>query len=527
MCVLRTIPIEEDAVERFIARHADKIMGVLNGFDRLVFRGTLRSIAFVAGLLGFMRRRRVLLKEFGAWAEGLTERVADASLRAARALDRPVIYLPSGRTDKDAVARKIAREDGITQGLVAVLTCVEPCQSFEIYRNAEEKRLQLVARKRKCKFLYHYAIDPTVGWMNARIQTWFPFSVQICLNGREWLARDMDRVGLPYHREDNCFPWIRNLAQAQTLMNQQLKTRWSRWLDTILRRLNPDHAKLFPESQLEYYWSVYQSEWASDIVFRDQTALAEIYPRLTRHAISAFSSADVMRFLGGKVSGHFKGQIVSDFKDRPEGVRIKHFVGNNSVKAYDKPCILRIETTIHDAAGIKVFRPKEGDGRGKRAWRSLRKGTADLYRRTQVSQASNERYAEALAAADTTAPIGRLVEGLDRPVRFKGRYVRGLRAWSTEDLRLFRAVNRGEFKITGFRNRDLQPHLFDRTGTPGQERRRQSAKVSRLLRLLRAHKIIRKIPRTKRYKLTHHGQTILTALLAVHEVSLAQLNKVA
>lgn len=527
MRLLKPIPLQEDAVSRFIARYADKVIGVLSGFDRLVFRGTLRSIAFVAGMLGFMRRRRVLLKEFGTWAEGLTERVEEASLRAARAFDRPILYLRSSRTDKDATAREIARRDGITQGLVAVLTCVEPCQSFEIHRNADEKRLELVARERKCKFIYHYAIDPVVGWMNARIQTWLPFSVQICINGREWLARDMDRIGLKYRREDNCFPWIQDVAKAQKLMDEQLRTRWPQWLNSIVRRLNPDQGTLFPESHLDYYWSAYQSEWASDIMFKDSQSLAEIYPPLVRYGITAFSSGDVMRFLGRKAHGSFQGEIISDFKARAEGVRIKHSVGKNSVKAYDKPCILRIETTIHDAAGIKVFRPKEGDGRGKRFWQPMRKGIADLHRRAQVSHASNERYAHALAAADTTTSMGALVAQLDQPQRRKGQTFRGLRAWSSEDLRLFRAVNRGEFKVNGFRNRDLQVYLFDQPTDDPQERRRRGARVTRLIRLLRAHHIARKLSKSNRYKLTDQGQAILTAILGLQDVSLAKLNRVA
>jgi hypothetical protein len=119
--------------------------------------------------------------------------------------------------------------------------------------------------------------------------------------------------------------------------------------------------------------------------------------------IGSFSSPDVMRFLGGKVHGHFKGEIVSDFKNRPEGIRIKHRVGRNSVKLCDKlGSILRAETTIYDADGIKVFRPKEGEPNGKPAWRPMRRGIADLHRRAEVSRASNQRYLDALAATDTS-----------------------------------------------------------------------------------------------------------------------------
>src|SRR5437868_3247392 len=119
-------------MQQFIAKHQDQIAGVLSGFDRLVLRGTLRSIAYGQGM-----------------------------------------------------------------------------------------------------FQYHYSVHPVFGFLNARIQTWFPFSIQICLNGREWLAHQMDAVGLDYLRDDNCFPWIEDWPTAQQLMDQQLKVEWPTLLDDI------------------------------------------------------------------------------------------------------------------------------------------------------------------------------------------------------------------------------------------------------------------------------------------------------
>ena len=109
-------------------------------------------------------------------------------------------------------------------------------------------------------------------------------------------------------------------------------------------------------------------------MFKSPSALAEIYPALVQHGMSTFSSGDVMRFLGRKVHNSFQGEIVSDFKDRPEGVRIKHRAGKNSVKLYDKQGnVLRAETTINDPQDFKVFRPKEGEPDGPSEWRPLRR----------------------------------------------------------------------------------------------------------------------------------------------------------
>jgi len=90
----------------------------------------------------------------------------------------------SADESKEDLAHSIARRDGINSGLVCVVTAVEPCWSYALFRDRDGQRLRLVPRMRKCLFIYHYRIHPVFGFLNARIQTWFPFQIQICLNGR-------------------------------------------------------------------------------------------------------------------------------------------------------------------------------------------------------------------------------------------------------------------------------------------------------------------------------------------------------
>lgn len=518
-------------MERFVHRYADRITGVLSGFDRLVFRGTLRQLVYGDGLKAFLWHRQVLLKEFGDFALALTDRLKTAVRGAAEALGRPVKHLLSPRTRKEDVARAIAERDGITEGLIAVLTAVEPCQSWEIYRNRETRRLEPRPARRKCLFLYQYWQHPRFGLCYARIQTWLPFHLQVGLNGRTWLAGQLDRAGIAYERRENCFPWVADVPAAQRLLDRQLTTAWPRALSWFARRANPLHRAFFGALPipLDYYWTTRQSEWATDVMFRDAPALAEIYPALVRHGIATFGSADVMRFLGHKVHGAFRGEIVSDFKDRPEGVRIRHAASGNAVKAYDKQGrILRVETTVNDPTRWKVWRPAQGQPDGPKAWRPMRRGVADLHRRAEVSQAANERYLDALASVDTATPLGTLTRDVCQATTWHGGRVRGLRPFVEEDRRLFQAVSRGEYALTGFRNGDLQAHLFDGPApTDARDRRRRSARVTRQLRMLRAHGLIKKLGRSRRYSVTPKGRDLMAAFLACHDVTLAQLNHAA
>ena len=524
-------------MHQFIAKHQDQITGTLSGFDRLVFRGTLRSIAHAEGMRGYLWANQVLLKDFGAHVEQVSRRLKEASLAEAEATGRPVKYLASSQLSKEEMARSIAAQEGIRDGLVCVLSCVEPCWSFEIHRNRQSKKLELEPRYRKCLFLYHYWMHPVFGFMNARIQTWFPFPVQICLNGREWLARQMEAAGLEYVRQDNCFPWIADWAKAQRLMDRQLKAHWPKLLDGIARQLNPVHGEIFRKHPVCYYWSTYQSEWAIDIVFREAAELRRLYPRLVHHGLTTFSSPDVMRFLGkrtplsGAVPKRFSGEVVSDLKHRQEGVRIKHSVNGNSLKLYDKAftvvgSVLRAEATVHNADDFRVYRPKEGDPEGELAWRQMRRGIADLHRRAEVSRKAAERYLDAFASVEEDTTLEELIQRLGQPRQWRGRRVRALRPLA-DDRTLLEAVSRGEFALHGFRNRDLRGIFFPRAAKTPDEVRHRSGWVSRKLRLLRAHGLITKLPGTHRYQLTATGRRTITAILTALRSTVRQLTPMA
>jgi hypothetical protein len=508
-------------------------MGALSGFDRLVFRGTLRRLAHRGGMMSYLWSAKVLLKDFREHVLDMSGRVKAASEALAEKTGRPLVYLPSSATDKEAAAREIARRDGVGAGLVCIFSAVEPCSSYEIVRNRKDKRLDLEPAWRKCLHLYHYQLHPQLGFMHARIQTWFPFSIQICLNGREWLARAMDEAELGYVRRENCFTWLEDACATQRLMDRQLQAAWPELLSGIARSLNPGHDAMFSASPMDYYWSTHQSEWATDILFRDAASLERLYPRLVRHGLESFLSPDVMRFLGrkvpasGKPHGRLEADVVSDMKTRPEGVRIKHRLGSNSIKMYDKQAsVLRVETTINDAAGFKVFRKPEGQPAAEPSWRVLRRGIADLHRRAQLSQAANDRYFEALACVDDTTALGELASRICRPV-LRPRRARALNPLSPDDARLLEAVGRGELTIGGLRNRDLRRCLFHDEGAPHEERRRRAAAVTRKLALLRAHRLVRKVPRTHRYLVTREGRTVLTALAAARNASTASLTRLA
>jgi hypothetical protein len=279
-------------LHKFIARYRSLVTGVLSGFDRLVFRGSLLPPVRDGGMFFFLERAGIRLLDFKSFVLGTSERVKAAAFAEASRLGRPVRYLESSATDKEQLARQLLAEQPVERGLICVLTAVEPCMSFEYHRspNRDERGLRL--RPRKCLHLYKYFLHPQFGFMSARLQTWFPFQVQICLNGREWLARQLRRRSRSdFKRADNCFTWLGNPEFAQRLMDEQLTTDWPQALDAIARAVNPLHETIFKSSPMQYYWSAYQTEWATDIMFKNPRTLAELYPPLVRHAMEHFKSS--------------------------------------------------------------------------------------------------------------------------------------------------------------------------------------------------------------------------------------------
>ena len=517
-------------MQTFLARHGSEIKGALSGFDRLRFRGTIRWLASRDGLGAYLGTMKIRLKDFREWSMARTEQINAATERLAERAGRPIVYLPSSRERKETRALQIAQADGVAEGLIAVLKCVEPCHTFAVGPNATTKWIELRAAERKCSHLYFYQLHPEWGLMHLRLQTWVPFTIHVCLNGRDWLARQLTRARIGFDQRDNCFVDVDDVAAAQRLLLQQLRKNWPALLEGLVRRLHPAHRTLFGAHPLAYYWSAEETEWATDLLFRSPESLARIDPSLLRHAITTFGSRDVLRFLGQlpRVDRRTRREIVSSTLTRPEGTRVKHASNRNSIKMYDKQqSVLRVETTINDPRDLKAYRPKEGDPGGPKSWQRMRKGVADLHRRAHLSQKSNERYLAALAATETTEPLHTLVQPLCQPTEFQGRRVRALQPFSATDQPLLAAVLRGEFAFHGFRNRDLRTLLFGTSDVPADDAKRQAAKITRLIRLLRGHSLIRKLPTTHRYLLTKSGRQTLTALQIAQQASSQKLSQLA
>jgi hypothetical protein len=205
---------------KLVELYGDKVLGAIKGLDRVRFRGTLRWLANADGLRSFLSRYGVLLKNFKGWAMEKTAHVREGCAQQAEALGIPTLYLRSSAVDKDGEARRIAQERGVADGPICQFSVVETCMAPLVGGNRATKELELHYRPRKCVFVYHYFDDPQVGLGHVRLQTWIPFGVTICLNGRHWLEKQLRAAKLNYVKDGNCFPWLEDAAAGQRLMDE-------------------------------------------------------------------------------------------------------------------------------------------------------------------------------------------------------------------------------------------------------------------------------------------------------------------
>ena len=540
--MMKTTPTQWLGVpDDFVSKFGALCKGALCGWDRLRLRGTLRALCYPKGMRAYLSNLGVHLKDFQAFAQKLTEQVRTRAIADAKAAGRPYRFLPSSAIDKLTLARQIARQDNLTEGLVAVFAAVEPCTATTIRFDRENGLLTPAREYRKCLHLYHYLLHPIFGLCHVRLQTWFPFEVEVWINGREWLARQLDQAGLAYVRRGNCFTQIDNLPAAQKLFDRQSYCDWQKRMRVLLDQTHPLHRQITrPMPDPHYYWTVKESEYATDVMFNEADSLEALYPSWVHHGLRSFSSPDIMRYLGhvvpatsGRVNGHFKDELISSYQHRREGVRLKHSVGTNSIKMYDKAGnILRVENTVNRPQAFKILRPKVGrsqkrPGRPALAWQQMRGAVADLPARAKLGRAANARYLGALASTEGTTAFGPAVQDLCRPLTLRGRRYRALNPFAPSDATVLEFISRGEYTVQGFRNRDLQAILYRGRPTTDKERRRRTGAVSRKLRLLRAHGLIRKVQGRHCYIVTEDGRKKLTALLAARQADVAQLTKLA
>lgn len=321
---------------------------------------------------------------------------------------------------------------------------------------------------------------------------------------------------LPYLKIDNAFIRIAQPAKAQRLAQKFGHLNWPAVMGKLARYVNPLFRSLLKE--YHYYWTVDQAEFATDILFQSREALSPLYRELIKHALLCFSAQDVLGFLGKKLTGNFKADVLKDFKTRVEGMRIKHRVGRNWIKMYDKfGILLRIETVINHPYGFLIRR--YGTRKGKRliGWFPMTKSVTGLQRFAKVARSANHHYLSALSVATDPAPAQKLLRLCTRRLQHNQRSYRGFNPAAEQDICLFKALLQGQHHLHGVRNATLRAALYPSASSDTQTQRRLAARVHRLLKRLHVRGLVARIPRSRRWRVSLNGHAFMAMAIKHHD----------
>ena len=507
------------AVCDFFVRFASLIVWKLSCFDRVIFRGHLsisRVSRFEAWGDGVLKIKRMdyqpldgkrLSKRLAGWAKKMCEREG-----------RPYVFDRRVK-GKDEWAMRQLKESPITEGLIAVLATMECCPTYAL--KPGPGRPQFYRTQIPQQVLYYDFLDARFGLMHVRVQTGAPFTIRVYVNGHDYVARQLARLGLGFQQRDNAFVQLDDPQRAQKQADKFARLKGPSILNASATKVNPLRRDVLKRE--DDYWVTDQAEYAIDILFTGKSALSGLYKKRLEFSWLTFTPKDVLGFLGRKRHGAFTGEVMTDVKtEREPGARIKHRRQGNWLKMYDKfGLILRIETVINQPGEFKIFREcTRTDGTCYGAWRPMPKGVGNLHHDQSHALACNQRYLQALSHATDPAPAHRELANLAEPKRVHGRNSAGFNPARRDDLDLFAAVLDGDHIAHGFRNKDLRRALkrpeTNKPTSHARTDRRASAAISRLLKRLHVRGLIAKIPRTRRWRVTESGRQILSHTLSLY-----------
>lgn len=492
-------------IQLLTERYADQIAGTLSCYDRIIIQGTLHPWCYADGMTRFLSARKIKIFDYLQFASKLRDEITANAERLAAENGLTIDYIRKKNFRKEDKIKDILKKRGTDPGLVWIFSALEPCTKYFPWRNHQTGNTYLRSEDAKCLHYYFYFIDSNLGLCFVRVPTWCPFRLQFYCNGHNWLARRLQQEGIDYRLQDNAFFSIDDFSRAQQMADQLNIESLHRKLDHFAFRYCP----VIQQFELNYHWSIDTAEYALDIVFCRQQDLQSIYAHLIRTAIHTVKPENVATFLGKKLHGNFNDEMGNRYNIRLQGTRIRHSMGPVSIKMYDKFCqILRIETTVEDVSFFKHYRQVEQkDGTHVHKYAPMRKTIYSLAPLRDLLKASNRRYLEFISSIEErTAGIEKLGKISDSIVEGDHSY-RGFNLFDDQDQLLMETLASGQFNISGFQNKHLRQKL-DKT----------TSQISRLLKGLRLHGLIKKIGRSYKYYLTALGRHVIAVGLKLKEL---------
>jgi len=493
-------------------RYSKELDGVLSCYDRVVITGSLQPLCYAQGMTHYLYQQGIRIFDYAEFAEPLRECVRENAEAVAEAHGVKIEFVRKKDFRKESRVQEILKERGREPGLVHIFGAMEACNSYRPWHDKTSGKTYLKPDSGKCMTYYFYFMDKQLGLCYLRVPTWCPFRLQFYFNGHAWLEDKLKERGIAFEMLDNAFSQIADYAVANQLARELDVESLHHRLDELAHQYCPAVTKL----ELGYHWSIMQAEYATDLVFKDQSTLQAFYPHLLETLTHAVKPADIATFLGRKLHGNYQGELGNRFNKRWLGTRLKHQMGPVSLKMYDKfQFILRIETTVNNVSFFKHYRQvQHRDGTTTMRWAPMKKTIHSLPALQESLSASNQRYLKFISSIATPQVGVEKLHQLAETITENNHRHKGFNLFSEEDANLFRTLLQGEFFISGFTNKQLRQHFSYKS----------ASQMTRLLNRLRSHHLIKKVGNHYKYYLTDYGrQSVTMALKLRHMVVIPEL----
>jgi hypothetical protein len=498
-------------MSKLVERNRERIVGELRCLDRVVITGTLPGLCYAEGMQAHLNAQGVLYKDYTQWADPIRASLKESTERLAAEAGAEIIFIRRSTIRKEAEVAEILRTRGQAPGLVVVLSAMERCGTYRPRFNRERGHMELRPDEGRCLHYYFYVIDELLGLIYFRVPTWAPFRAQVYFNGHNWLANQLRAQGQTVRTEDNAIVSVSDWATAQKVADAFDVTALQERLDALAQRFCPFLAEL----DMHYHWSLMQVEYATDLIFRSVDDLAPLYKALSLAAIHTIGPDDVATFLGKRPVEDPDADLSSRFSVQIQGTRIRHKLGSCTLKMYDKfAFILRIETTTNDVSFFKHRRRVEHkDGRWSFKTAPLKKNIYSLPTLCTLLTEVNQRYLLFLSALDDTSSGQRDLKTVTETATDAGRTYKGFNFFAAKDLAIFSAIARGDTAILGIQNKTLRQVLPNLS----------SGAISRVLKRLRIHGLLKRVRKSYRYHLTDLGRRVVLAGLKIRDLVITPL----
>ena len=375
------------------------IEGILQCYDRININATAGTFGYSDGMTHFFYSNGFKIFDFHNVFTPVTKNIIKNAEQIASNNNLKIEYVRKTKAfRKDDTIAEIVKNRGTHEGIVHIFSQQETYDTYSPWYDKTTQKAYFKKDTGKGLVYYFYFIDRLFGLCFMKVPTKAPFKVIFYYNGHNWLQQKLINKGIPFKKMENAFLSIDNFEEAQKICNSIRVPDIHQALNILVKRFCP----LPEEWNLSFNFTISQVEYALDIAFKDKNTLKNIYENVVKTAMHTITPENIANFLGKRFSNIFEGESGTRYNKRILGTRIKHQMGEISVKIYDKfGSVLRIEVTCLDVSKINIFRDvHKRDGTIEKKVAPAQKSIHSLYSLISPFKNIVMRYLEFISSFD-------------------------------------------------------------------------------------------------------------------------------